>query len=96
MAFSFQDNTQKRDWFTIMTVATVFVFIVAGTYLLFFTEAPLIEVVAPPELKQVSELSQIEFDEAAFQQNETFNSLRRHVSDAQPGESGRENPFARF
>lgn len=96
MAFSFQDNGQKRDWFTIITVAIVVVFVLFGTYLLFFTKAPLIEVVAPPELREVSDLSEINFDQAALEESEVLQSLRQHVSDAEPGEAGRENPFDRF
>ena len=95
MAFSFQQKT-SRDWFTIITVTIVVVFVVLGTYLLFFTKAPLIEVVAPPELKKVSELSQVDFSVSDFQDSEVFKSLQRHVSDAKPGPAGRDNPFARF
>ena len=95
MAFSFQEKT-NRDWFKFITVTIVVVFLGFGSYLLFFTEAPLIEVVAPPQLKQVSELSQVNFNTSDFENSEVFNSLQRHVADAVPGKAGRENPFSRF
>ncbi len=95
MAFSFKQEA-NRNWVTPVAVGAVILVLAIGTYLLFFAKAPLIEVVAPPEVESVSELSRVNFSAADFANNPAFSSLRRHVGEAQPGLAGRENPFAPF
>ncbi|MDP2735651.1 MAG: hypothetical protein Q8P12_05595, partial [bacterium] len=64
--------------------------------MLFFAETPLIEVVVPPEVEDISELSRVDFSATDFSSDPVFTSLRRHVSEAEAGPAGRENPFAPF
>ena len=95
MAFSFTEQSNS-NWITIIVISIVAIALVGGVYMLFFAEAPLIEVVAPSDLETVSDLSKVNFSSTDFSSDPVFNSLRRHVSEAEPGPAGRENPFAPF
>ncbi|MDP3953745.1 MAG: hypothetical protein Q8P99_02920 [bacterium] len=95
MAFSFRQES-NNNWTTIIVVSLVVGALAVGTYLLFFAKTPLIEVVSPPEVEDVSELSQVNFSTTDFSNDPVFTSLRRHVSEAEAGPAGRENPFAPF
>lgn len=96
MAFSFNQQS-NTNWVNIVVGAILVVAVVFGAYLLFFSPAPLIDDVAvPEELDDISSLSKINFSGTDFAGNEVFNSLRQHVSEAEPGPAGRENPFAPF
>jgi len=95
MAFSFQQDS-NNNWFTTIIVTLIVVALAGGVYMLFFSEAPLIEVVVPPEVDRVSDLSKVDFSTADFSNDPVFTSLRAHVSEAVPGPAGRANPFAPF
>ncbi|MEX2054028.1 MAG: hypothetical protein WD883_00570 [Candidatus Colwellbacteria bacterium] len=95
MAFSFRQESNK-SWLTIIVVSSITLALAGGTYMLFFAPTPFIEVVAPPEVEDVSELSRVNFSTADFSSDPVFSSLRRHVSEAVAGPAGRENPFAPF
>ena len=95
MAFAFKEESNK-NLFTITIAVSAVIAVVGGTYMLFFAKAPLIEVVVPPEVGSVSELSKVDFSASDFSQSAVFSSLRRHVSEAEAGPAGRPNPFAPF
>ena len=96
MAFSFKQESNK-SWLNITVGAILVVAILVGAYLLFFGPAPLVDDVGvPSELEDITSLSKIKFNSADFTNSEVFNSLRQHVSEAQPGPAGRGNPFAPF
>ncbi len=77
-------------------VILVVVAVAGGIYMLFFAKTPLIEVVAPPEVGSISELSKVDFSASDFSQSTVFSSLKRHVSEAEAGPAGRTNPFSPF
>ena len=95
MAFAFQEESNK-SFFTITVVVLIVVAVAGGTYMLFFAKAPLIEVIAPPEVGSVSELSKVNFGASDFSKSAVFLSLKRHVSEATAGPAGRTNPFSPF
>lgn len=95
MAFSFKEQS-NNSWINILVYTLVVAAIAGGVYMLFFAEAPFIEVVAPPDLETVSDLSKVNFSAGDFQDDPVFRSLRRNVSEAEPGPAGRDNPFAPF
>jgi len=95
MAFAFQEESNKNI-LTITIVVSVAVAVVGGAYMLFFTKAPLIDVVVPPEVGSVSELSKVDFNANDFSNSSVFSSLRRQVSEAEAGPAGRTNPFSPF
>ena len=95
MAFAFQQESNNNTLTTTIMIVIAFA-IAAGIYMLFFAKEPFIEVVAPPEVDNVSELSKVDFSSIDFAQSEVFSSLKRHVSDAEAGPAGRANPFSPF
>jgi len=96
MAFSFKQESNK-SWLNITVGAILVVAILVGAYLLFFGPTPLVtDVGVPSELEDIASLSKIKFSSADFADSAVFTSLRQHVSAAQPGPAGRENPFAPF
>lgn len=95
MAFAFKEESNKGFFTTTMIVLMV-VAIVGGAYMLFFSKAPLIDVVAPPEIGSVSKLSKVSFSSSDFTNSAVFSSLKRHVSEAEAGPAGRTNPFSPF
>lgn len=95
MAFAFQQES-NNNFLTTVIMIVIAVAIAAGIYMLFFAEEPFIEVVAPPEVNNVSELSKVDFSAVDFAKSEVFSSLQRHVSDAEAGPAGRANPFSPF
>ena len=81
MAFAFQEESNKSLFGT--TMATLIIVAVAGgVYMLFFAKAPLIEVVAPPEVGTVAELSKVDFSASDLSERAVFSSLSRHASEA--------------
>jgi hypothetical protein len=96
MAFSFQSQSDTGSLWNIIGVAAIIVALVVGAYLLFFTEEPLVDVIAPPELESISQLSDVDIEEGVLADDPTYQQLERKVNDIETGEAGRENPFARF
>ena len=95
MAFAFQEESNKSLFGTTMAILII-VAVAGGVYMLFFAKAPLIEVVAPPEVETVAELSKVDFSASDLSESAVFSSLRRHVSEAEAGPAGRANPFSPF
>ncbi|MDD5711038.1 MAG: hypothetical protein PHV43_02995 [Candidatus Colwellbacteria bacterium] len=96
MAFSFETQSDKGKFWNVIGLAAVIVALGAGTYLLFFTEEPLVDVIVPPELESISKLSDAEIEEGVLTENPVYQQLGSKVNDIEPGEAGRDNPFAPF
>ncbi len=95
MAFAFKEESNKSLFTT--TMATLIIIAIAGgVYMLFFAKAPLIEVVAPPEIGTVAELSKVDFNASDLSGSAVFSSLRRHVSEAEAGPAGSIYTFSRI
>lgn len=71
-------------------------FLVFGTYYLFFKNPPLVEVLVPEELETISKYSEIEIEPTEVINSSLYNSLIEHVPPPAVNEFGRENPFSRF
>ena len=95
MAFAFQEESNK-SLFNIIVAVLIVVAVGGGVYLLFFAKAPLIEMVAPPEVGSVTELSKVDFSASDLSGSAVFSSLKRNVSEAEAGPAGRVNPFSPF
>ena len=96
MAFSFENQSNGGNLLNIVGVVAVILALGVGTYLLFFTEEPLVDIDAPPELESISRLSDVDIEEDVLADNPVYQQLERKVSDLEIGEAGRENPFAQF
>jgi len=90
------EEKRKFNWGFALTVSIVSLVIVGGAYLLFFTSAPAIEIIVPPSVRSVSELSAVQFDPSAVVNSEQFRSLRRYAGQPSVGQIGRVNPFVKF
>lgn len=77
-------------------MAAVVVALIAGAYLLFFTEEPFVDVIAPPELETISQLSDANIEDGVLANDPVYQQLGNKVNDIEIGEAGRENPFAQF
>ena len=96
MAFSFKTEGENKNLMNIIGVIIVILLLGLGTYLLFFAPEPFVEVVVPTELESVSSLSSISLDDSALEDNPVYQLLNNKVEDVDPGEAGRDNPFAQF
>jgi hypothetical protein len=96
MAFSFENQSDNKNILNIVGIVAIVLFLGIGTYLLFFTKEPLVDIAAPSELESVSQLSDANIEEGILENDPTYQKLERKADDIEPGEAGRENPFARF
>ena len=96
MAFKIEGNKNNKGLpRLILLIVGVAVFVFA-TYYLFFTVPPQIEVLVPPELMTISQISAVNIDPSAVINSEAYQSLKKHVDPPQFGIFGREKPFSRF
>lgn len=96
MAFSFNSTTDNKSLMNIIGVSVIVALLGFGTYMLFFAPEPFVEVIAPPELESISELSKIDLEGTNFADSGLYQSLEEKVPEVETGEAGRENPFAPF
>jgi hypothetical protein len=96
MAFSFENQSNNKNFLNIVGVAVIVLLLGLGTHLLFFIKEPLVEVIAPSSLESISQLSEVDIQEDVLANNPVYKKLERKANDIEPGEAGRENPFARF
>ncbi len=96
MAFVFENQSNGGNLLNTIGIAVIVIVLGVGTYLLFFTEAPLVDVIAPAELESISRLSDADINEGVLKQDPVYQKLGIKVGDIEIGEAGRENPFARF
>ncbi len=95
MAITFEQES-RFNWKALLTVVVILVVLAVAVYYLFFVPVPVIEVIVPSSVKTTSELSRVEFDPSVVVNSEVFRSLRRYTGESSKGESGRDNPFAKF
>lgn len=96
MAIIVEEQQKKNSWLPIALGVLVIIIIVVLAYFLFFTSAPLIDIVAPLQLQSTSQLSTISFEPSEVIENPTFKALRKYVPNPSTGVLGRANPFAPF
>lgn len=96
MAIVLREQRKGVNWFAIIVFLFLTVVIVGGGYLLFFTETPAIEIVAPSILKETAEIAEVEFDPAAVIGHPTLKTLRQYGAAPGTGRLGRPNPLIGF
>ena len=67
--------------------------LVAGAYFFFFNSPELIDVVLPPSLRGVDEISEISFEPERVLTSEKFGVLVKYGSDIVVPSAGKSNPF---
>jgi len=96
MAIAVSNNGESRGTFRIVVYAVVVLGLLIATYVLFFTSPPKIEVFSPPEVQQISKISDVKVDPEAILNSPEYKSLEQYVDKPEFGDFGRSNPFARF
>lgn len=99
MAINIEGSSTTRSGLVPLVVGVVVVIaLIVLTYFVFFSQAPLVEVLAPQELETISEISAIEIDPKTVLNSPeyTFLDSRTSEPDLSGLEFGRENPFDRF
>jgi len=101
MAILIAEEKKQFNWLPFLIIAIFLFAATIGSYLLFFTEAPLIEKIVPSSQKIISDISKIK--EADFKndltstQNELQTKIRQTVTvGAGFSNPGRTNPFIPF
>ncbi len=97
MAIILEEQKNKNSWLSIALGAVVILVIIVLAYFLFFTSAPLIEIVAPLQLQSTSQLSAVSFNPTEVIESPVFKVLRKYPGlNISTGKLGRANPFAPF
>lgn len=96
MAIIIERNKKRKSWFSILVIVFFLALILGGGYYLFFAPVPGIEVVAPTNLQQAVDLSQITFDPSAVVNSRQFKSLKIYTGLPGVGRLGRGNPFVPY
>lgn len=94
MAIIVEEENGGRGPFRALAIATVIIILIAITYYLFFAPAPLIEVIIPPELQSVSQISETGLNAPEIFNSPVYSSLKQYVAEPEAGEVGRTNPFS--
>jgi len=96
MAITVGEKRNTSGLLRTIGASIVVIGLIVATYVLFFTRPPQIEVFAPPEVQQISQISEVNVDPAAVMNSPEYRALEEHVDPPEFGEFGRANPFARF
>lgn len=93
MAIIVERPRPKKNIFAILTVILIVGFLFTGIYFLFFRKSPLIEIIVPVELKDISRLSEVRFNPRQVLENPVFKNLRQYAPPLTIPSPGRANPF---
>ena len=99
MAIIVGQEEKRINWMAVSIALIVLTFLLISTYYLFFYPTPLIEQIIPPQIKMVSDISEITIDAKSIREildNPVYRSLKPYVSSPTPGLTGRANPFLPF
>jgi len=96
MAILIEDKKKNLSPLTLILVVMSVGVIGLGVYLLFFSPAPVIDLVIPIPLKVTEELVRVEFDPVKVVNSASFRALRPDTSVSSVGSLGRDNPFLGF
>jgi len=78
---------------TTITIAVIILIVVGAVYFVFFAPAPAFEVIVPPPLQTVGEVSSKQVNPANVLNSQAFRSLRPYAPSPTVGQIGRTNPF---
>jgi len=96
MAIVLKEQKRKFNWFAVVVVVVLTVVIIGGGYLLFFTETPVIEIVAPSTLQRTAEIAEVNFDPSVVISHPVLKTLRQYGARPGVGQLGRQNPLIGF
>ena len=96
MAIVVKERKNGVNWFSLIVTIFFLVVILGGGYLLFFTEIPGIEVVAPSVLRSTSEIAGVKLDPSGVVNHPTLKGLRQYGGLPSVGNVGRLNPLLGF
>ena len=96
MAIELKEQKKGFNWFAVVVFVFLAVVIVGGGYLLFFTETPAIEIVAPSTLRETAKIAEVEFDPSVVVSHPVLKTLRQYGSRPGVGQLGRPNPLIGF
>lgn len=102
MAILITEEKKQFNWLPFLIVGILLFAAAIGSYLLFFTEAPLIEYIAPSSQKRISDISSIKNDQfkndIGSAKKELQTKIKQTAGSATAGVSnpGRTNPLLPF
>lgn len=105
MAIIISQAKKEFNWIPFLIVGILLVFIIAGSYFLFFTEVPFIEYIAPSSQETISDISTIKSEQFKSDldfvktelQGKTKQGIGGPVSSGSPiNTQGKSNPFVSF
>ena len=79
MAIIISEERKQFNWLPFLILGVILTLAILGAYLLFFTEAPLIEYIAPSSQKRISDISAINNDEFVGTLSTTKKDLQSRV-----------------
>lgn len=96
MAIIVEEQKRGFNWFGTIVFLFVFLLILAGSYYLFFTAVPGIELVAPTLLQTNSQIANLQFDPGTVINHATLKNLKIIAGPPPVGTLGRPNPLIGF
>lgn len=97
MAIVFEQPKKSVNWVPILFAVFIIGFLIFAAYYLFFAPSPKLDIVLPAPLERASQISKLEFIEAATVLNSAaFRRLQNYVGPPAAGQLGRSNPFVKF
>jgi len=96
MAITVEKESTRKGMFRVISGLILVIALFVATYILFFTKPPQIEVLAPPEVETITQISEINLDPGAIIESPEYQALQGDILLPELGDFGRSNPFARF
>lgn len=96
MAITIEEEKKPVNWITIVITIVLVGVIFLGSYFIFFKKPEIIEIVVPGSLKELNELSKIDFDPSNVINAPAFKILRQFSAVVTSTTPGRSNPFKPF
>jgi hypothetical protein len=105
MAIIISEEKKQFSWIPVLMVSLLFLAVIVGAYLLFFSATPLIEYIAPSSQKTISDISVINSNQFKSDISAAKQELQAKTQQGISGPSstggstqsiGRDNPFLPF
>lgn len=91
-----QKDKRKPGLLIIVGVVVGLFILIVVTYFLFFAEAPFVEVIAPPQLDNLTQVSLITLNPTEISEDSVYQVLETNISLPPEGSFERDNPFRHF
>lgn len=96
MAIQIEQNQKSVSWVKVTLGIIIVAVIFAGAYFLFFKQPELIDVVAPGQFEDLTQISEISLDADELLNSPKFQMLRQYSIDSSTPTPGKGNPFQPF